>query len=73
MRIRGIRDTAYSVALGWLGDAAVIHTTRVCLSGQYQTRPPRVTSYCHWGSFRDRTIRVDRAPFKRCCRRGLLG
>ena len=40
----------YSVALGWPTKASVIHTIRWMRSGQYQTRPAPVTSYCHCSS-----------------------
>lgn len=44
------RPILHCVSLGCPVPAPTIHTERVASSMQYRTRPPLVTSYCHWSS-----------------------
>jgi hypothetical protein len=70
---QGCATASHSVAFGWLGLAATTHTTCRCSSGQYQTRPPAVTSYCHWSKIRPLISRVASRPRSRCWRAGFSG
>jgi hypothetical protein len=64
----------HSVIFGCLVEAYVIQTIRFAGSGQYQTRPLPVTSYCHCSSVRPSTWRSARfEPLSRCCRAGFPG
>ena len=63
-----VRAAPYSVALGWPGWAAVIHTVRLGSSMQYQILPPAVTSYCHCSISVPFTTRRARASLRGCCR-----
>ncbi len=65
-----IRDQR-SVAFGWPQPAQTIQTVRVESSGQYQTRPPPVTSYCHCCSLVPRTSLVPRSCFNWAIREAL--
>lgn len=63
----------YSVAFGCAGPAATTQTIRRSPSGQYQIRPPAVTSYCHCSSVRLPIWRLPNWPRSRCCRAGFSG
>ena len=46
--LRGATAAGHSVAFGWPKLTWVSHTVFFLSSMQYQIRPDRVTSYCHW-------------------------
>ncbi|WP_154814336.1 hypothetical protein [Actinophytocola xinjiangensis] len=62
-----------SVAFGWAGLASTTQTMCRSGSGQYQIRPPAVTSYCHCSRSRPWISRVPSVPRRRLCREGFCG
>lgn len=62
----------YSVAFGWPTPAYAMCTIFAASSGQYHTRPPPVTSYCHCSRGFPLTTLVPKACL-RCVTRSGLG
>jgi len=62
------RERVYSVAFGWPGIASVSKIVLRLSSMQYQSRPPLVTSYCHWSISSPLTVLVPRLPRSGCWR-----
>jgi len=64
----GGRDLCYSVPFGCEVLADTTQTIRFAGSGQYQIRPPDVTSYCHCSNEHPPILWLANCPRSRCCR-----